>query len=154
ARGREDGSAASRPRQPSFPSSPEIRGRLRPCRTTSLSGLPSMDDLHSRILLSQGVHDSKPEPGQGGSVKELVISVSVLVIIAAIGSFAVSTALASEHDAARVRPSTAESVAARVDKLFAQWDRPDSPGCSLAVSRNGVVVYERGYGMANLELGV
>jgi len=51
-------------------------------------------------------------------------------------------------------PPPAESVTARVDKLFAEWNRPDSPGCSLGVSRNGVVVHERGYGMANLELGV
>jgi CubicO group peptidase (beta-lactamase class C family) len=48
----------------------------------------------------------------------------------------------------------AESVAVRVDQLFAEWNRTDSPGCSLAVSRNGTVVYEHGYGMANLELGV
>jgi CubicO group peptidase (beta-lactamase class C family) len=40
-----------------------------------------------------------------------------------------------------------------VDKLFAQWNRPDSPGCGVAVSRNGTPVYERGYGMANLESG-
>jgi CubicO group peptidase (beta-lactamase class C family) len=45
-------------------------------------------------------------------------------------------------------------VAARVDQLFAEWNRPDSPGCSLGVSKNGAPVYERGYGMANLELRV
>lgn len=43
---------------------------------------------------------------------------------------------------------------ARIDRLFAQWDRSDSPGCSLAISRDGTIVYERGYGMANLELRV
>jgi CubicO group peptidase (beta-lactamase class C family) len=47
-----------------------------------------------------------------------------------------------------------ESVTAKVDKLFEEWNKSDSPGCSLAVSRNGTLVYERGYGMANLELGV
>ncbi len=50
--------------------------------------------------------------------------------------------------------SPAESVTVRVDALFAEWNRSDSPGCSLGVSRGGAVVYERGYGMANLELGV
>jgi CubicO group peptidase (beta-lactamase class C family) len=39
----------------------------------------------------------------------------------------------------------------KVDQLFAEWNRADSPGCSLGVSRNGMVVYERGYGMASLE---
>src|SRR6266496_1731037 len=47
-----------------------------------------------------------------------------------------------------------ESAGTRVDKLFAEWNRPDSPGCSMGVSRNGSVVYQHGYGMANLELGV
>lgn len=47
-----------------------------------------------------------------------------------------------------------ESVAAGVDRLFADWNSTNSPGFSLAVSRKGKLVYERGYGMANLELGV
>ena len=33
------------------------------------------------------------------------------------------------------RRSPAESPNVRVDALFAEWNRPDSPGCSLAVSR-------------------
>ncbi len=48
----------------------------------------------------------------------------------------------------------ADSLAAQVDKLFAQWDKPDSPGCTCAVMRDGEVVYSRAFGMANLELGV
>jgi CubicO group peptidase (beta-lactamase class C family) len=43
---------------------------------------------------------------------------------------------------------------ARVDELFAKWDRTDSPGCALGVYRDGRIEYARGYGMANLELGV
>ena len=42
----------------------------------------------------------------------------------------------------------------KVDRLFAQWDREDSPGCALAVVKDGKIVYKKGYGMANLELGV
>ncbi len=38
-----------------------------------------------------------------------------------------------------------------VDRLFAAWDRPDSPGCALGVLQNGRFIYERGYGMANLD---
>lgn len=45
-------------------------------------------------------------------------------------------------------------ASASVDRIFAAWDRPDSPGCAVGVSRNGEVLYERGYGLANLELGV
>jgi CubicO group peptidase (beta-lactamase class C family) len=52
------------------------------------------------------------------------------------------------------RSSSAESATTRVDKLFAEWSKSDSPGCGVGISRNGAPVYEHGYGMANLELGV
>lgn len=39
----------------------------------------------------------------------------------------------------------------KVDKLFAQWDKPDSPGCALGVIKDGKIVYKRGYGSANLD---
>src|SRR6266480_6331659 len=52
------------------------------------------------------------------------------------------------------RPTSAEPVTTSVDRLFEQWNKPDQPGCALAVIKNGQIIYERGYGMANLELGV
>src|SRR5690242_6765235 len=39
----------------------------------------------------------------------------------------------------------------RIDTLFAQWNKPDSPGCAVAVIKDGQVVYQRGYGSANLD---
>ncbi len=42
----------------------------------------------------------------------------------------------------------------RIDRLFAQWDKPTSPGCAVGVLRDGRFVYERGYGMANLDYDV
>ena len=39
----------------------------------------------------------------------------------------------------------------QVDGLFAAWDRPDSPGCALEVVHDGKLVYQKGYGRANLE---
>lgn len=56
--------------------------------------------------------------------------------------------------AAKGGEQTSDALATRVDQLFAEWDQTNSPGFGLAVSRNGTLVYERGYGMANLELGV
>lgn len=41
-----------------------------------------------------------------------------------------------------------------VDQLFAEWDRPDSPGAALAVVEDGSVIYKRGYGAANLEYDI
>ena len=45
---------------------------------------------------------------------------------------------------------TGENDAA-IDALFASWDVPGSPGCALAVAQNGVPIYSRGYGYANLD---
>ena len=47
-----------------------------------------------------------------------------------------------------------QDTKARVDAIFSEYDRSDSPGCSLGVYRDGRIEYARGYGMANLELGV
>lgn len=41
-----------------------------------------------------------------------------------------------------------------IDRVFAEWDKPDSPGCALGVVRDGRLVYERGYGMANLDYDI
>src|SRR5436190_20491787 len=46
------------------------------------------------------------------------------------------------------------NTAAKVDELFAPWDRKDSPGCVVLVRQDGKRLHERAYGMANLELGV
>jgi CubicO group peptidase (beta-lactamase class C family) len=43
---------------------------------------------------------------------------------------------------------------AKVDAIFAEYQRTDSPGCALGVYRDGAIEFARGYGMANLELGV
>jgi CubicO group peptidase (beta-lactamase class C family) len=50
--------------------------------------------------------------------------------------------------------SQPESQTSRVDKLFAVWNGKDTPGCAVGISRNGTIVHEHGYGMANLELNV
>jgi CubicO group peptidase (beta-lactamase class C family) len=45
-------------------------------------------------------------------------------------------------------------MTAQVDELFSQWDTHDSPGCALAIIQNGKIIYQRGYGMANLEYDI
>src|SRR5215469_4076177 len=42
----------------------------------------------------------------------------------------------------------------KVDEVFSQYAKPDSPGCALGIYQNGAIAYSRGYGMASLELGV
>jgi CubicO group peptidase (beta-lactamase class C family) len=47
-----------------------------------------------------------------------------------------------------------ETITNKVDQIFAEWNTTGSPGCALAVVKDGHIVYEHGYGMANLELGI
>ncbi len=47
-----------------------------------------------------------------------------------------------------------DSKTDKVDTIFASWDRPDTPGCALAIIKDGDVIYKRGYGMADLENNV
>lgn len=67
----------------------------------------------------------------------------VLLVIPAAGA----TAQSHESQVTRNR-------AAAIDSIFSQWDSSNSPGCSAGVSQNGQPVYERGYGMANLDDGI
>ena len=48
----------------------------------------------------------------------------------------------------------AVSLEEKVDRLFVAWDKPDSPGCALAVIKDGKVIHKRGYGSANLEYDI
>ncbi len=50
-------------------------------------------------------------------------------------------------------PAHAQDVAGEVDRMFS-WAAQSTPGCGVGVSRNGQVLVNRVYGMANLERGV
>jgi CubicO group peptidase (beta-lactamase class C family) len=43
------------------------------------------------------------------------------------------------------------SLGKKIDDIFKEWDKHDSPGMALAVRHNGNIVYRRGYGMADLD---
>jgi CubicO group peptidase (beta-lactamase class C family) len=47
-----------------------------------------------------------------------------------------------------------KSLTDKVDELFAEWDKPNSPGCALGIIKNGKLIYKRGYGMANLDYNI
>jgi CubicO group peptidase (beta-lactamase class C family) len=66
----------------------------------------------------------------------LVLSVSAIALTVAVGK---SSAQSSDD------------LAAKVDAIFAEREKPGMPGCALGVYRNGQLVYARGYGLANLE---
>jgi len=42
-------------------------------------------------------------------------------------------------------------LTAKVDAVFERYTRPTSPGCAVAIMREGRVIYTRGFGMADLD---
>ena len=47
-----------------------------------------------------------------------------------------------------------DSLSKKVDAIFAEYDRTNSPGCALAILKDGKIIYKRGYGMSNLEYNI
>ena len=41
-----------------------------------------------------------------------------------------------------------------VDAILKEWDKPDTPGASVAVIRDGKLIFSKGYGLANLEYAI
>jgi CubicO group peptidase (beta-lactamase class C family) len=52
------------------------------------------------------------------------------------------------HFSLRINMNTKQS---QFDQIFRDYDHTHTPGCALAVVRNDEIIYQRGYGMANLE---
>jgi CubicO group peptidase (beta-lactamase class C family) len=59
-----------------------------------------------------------------------------------------------EHTRATAAAPAVGNESAAVDKLFEQWNTPSSPGCAVAVMKDARIVYEHGYGMADLDHNV
>ena len=45
-------------------------------------------------------------------------------------------------------------ISDQISRIFADWDRDDGPGCGVAVTRHGEVVYRRDFGMADLSSAI
>ncbi len=53
-----------------------------------------------------------------------------------------------------ISPTEKNKTQIKVDKIFENWDKSDSPGAALAVVKGNKVVYTQGYGSANLEYDI
>ena len=47
-----------------------------------------------------------------------------------------------------------ENQSQKIDSIFAKLSQGDRPGCSVAVQRGDKIVYEKGFGLAQLEYGI
>jgi CubicO group peptidase (beta-lactamase class C family) len=56
--------------------------------------------------------------------------------------------------AAQTSASNEASLEPKVDALFAPWNSLNTPGAAVAVIKDGMVVYRKGFGCANLEYGI
>src|SRR3989442_3412059 len=52
------------------------------------------------------------------------------------------------------RDGAADPTSAAIDSVFSRYDHTGTPGCALGVFRDGRMVYQRGYGMADLNQGI
>jgi len=77
--------------------------------------------------------------------KTQVILISILLLAA----FTASTTCKKD-----LSKNGGDALTAKVDELFTNWDKPDSPGASLAVIKKGEVIYRKGYGSAHLEYDI
>jgi len=49
------------------------------------------------------------------------------------------------------RPAFGDERGEQIDRIFAAYGNPDSPGCAVVVLHHGHVIHRRGYGRAHLE---
>jgi CubicO group peptidase (beta-lactamase class C family) len=70
-----------------------------------------------------------------------------------IGLLTLMTGVAAFAQSKPNAPGADKPISAKVDEVFSRFEKPDSPGCALAVIKDGQI-YKRGYGMSNLEYGV
>ncbi|HLJ55968.1 MAG TPA: serine hydrolase [Chthonomonadaceae bacterium] len=78
-----------------------------------------------------------------------LIAVAILLVVWSAAARANGQTVGGPSAAAQSQ-SGEPARAAAVDKLFAAWDHTDTPGCMVAVLRDGTAVYQCGYGMADL----
>ena len=76
------------------------------------------------------------------SMRKWCSSIAVVCCVLACGE--ISSDAASPQD----------ERAVEVDQLFSHWDTPDTPGAVVAIIKEGRIIYQRAYGMADLERAV
>ena len=86
-------------------------------------------------------------------MKRLTILKRLFVTLLVLGVILNLSAVAQEQKK-ESNSALAEPLKVKVDALFAQWDKSDSPGCALGVIKDGNFIYKRGYGMANLDYNI
>ena len=69
-------------------------------------------------------------------------------------SLVLAAALAAGFGSSLRAQALTDAQRRQVDSVFAPFDGTNRPGCALGIGRNGTSVYERGYGMSDLQHGL
>ncbi len=86
---------------------------------------------------------TKPSVGRGRLAASLALT---FLLLAAVRTGAAQNAPAT--------PGAPPSLESKVDALFAPWNSLNTPGAAVAVVKDGIVVYRKGFGCAQLEYGI
>lgn len=73
-----------------------------------------------------------------------------IAFIVCIGFLLFNAGLTAQINVNKLDPS----VSGQIEKVFERFNKSDCPGCAIGFSRNGELLYMRGFGMANLEYSV
>jgi len=60
---------------------------------------------------------------------------------------------AGSRDVCTSSANEADEKTTAVDDIFRDYAKAGSPGCALAIYRDGAIIHEKGYGLANIEQG-
>src|SRR5689334_2225424 len=91
--------------------------------------------------------------GLGAETKTVIVRSELMKRSRAIIRFMIAGAMVPVMSAAVTRGSGDQKSSA-VDEVFADLTKTGSPGCALGVYRDGQMLYEKGYGLANIEENV
>ncbi len=53
-----------------------------------------------------------------------------------------------------VSAQVTDSLSKKIDFIFTDYNNANSPGCALAILKDGKIIYEKGYGISNLEYNI
>lgn len=70
------------------------------------------------------------------------------------GAVAACAILVGTYAQLEAAAAAQDKMAAAVDEVFSDYVKPGSPGCSVAVYRDGKIILAKGYGLANIEENV
>jgi CubicO group peptidase (beta-lactamase class C family) len=81
-------------------------------------------------------------------------TVAIAVMLSASNAGLVFAAAEARQNAAANNNGNQQKLESAVDEVFQDLTVAGSPGCALAVYRGGQIIYEKGYGLANIEENV